>query len=175
VTRELTVCRISDELSIAAFVILGDVDMTVKSAEALLKIVPEHDIMITAESKGIPLLHEMARQAGENEYIVARKEQKLYMNDVFSVDVHSITTARKQTLYLDGNDALKMKDKRVLIIDDVISTGESLRAVERLVREAGGFVEGKACILAEGEAIYRDDILFLAELPLIFNHLETQA
>lgn len=168
VKRNLPLCKLSDELYIGAFVIFGDVELTVKSAEALLKIAPEHDIMITAESKGIPLVHEMAKQSGRNEYLIARKSPKLYMQNVVCTEVTSITTAKKQMLYIDSKDVSKMKDKRVLIIDDVISTGESLRAIEELVRQSGGIIAGKMAILAEGEAKYRDDIYYLQYLPL-FN------
>jgi len=128
-TRQLPLCKVSDELYIGAFVIFGDVELTVSSARELLKAAPEHDIMITAESKGIPLVYEMARQAGENKYLIARKAPKLYMKNVVSTEVTSITTAKKQMLYIDSEDVALMKGKRVLIIDDVISTGESLRAV----------------------------------------------
>jgi len=165
--RDLQVCKISDDLSIAAFVLFGDVEMTVAAAEHLLKVAPPHDIIITAEAKGIPLVHEMARQNGENTYIVARKVVKLYMKDVFSVELQSITTKKKQTLYIDISEAELMKDKRVLVVDDVISTGESLRAVEKLVKEAGGIIVGKMAILAEGDAKYRDDIIYLEYLPLL--------
>ena len=123
-------------------------------------------MIITSESKGIPLAHEMARQMGVNKYVLARKSQKLYMSDVFCAEVTSITTAKKQTLYLDGADAEYMRGKRVLIVDDVISTGESLRALEALVERAGGNVVGKMAILAEGDAIGRPDIKYLAPLPL---------
>ena len=165
--RELPVCRISDTLSIAAFVIFGDVELTVAAASELLKIAPPHDIIITAEAKGIPLVHEMARQNGEATYIVARKQVKLYMKEIFSVELQSITTEKKQNLYIDSAEAEKMKGKKALIIDDVISTGESLRAVEKLVKEAGGIVVGKMAILAEGDAKYRDDIIYLEQLPLL--------
>ena len=165
--RELAVCRVSDDLSIAAFVLFGDVEMTVAAAAELLRRAPEHDIMITAEAKGIPLVHEMARQNGESTYIVARKGVKLYMKDVFSVKVRSITTQRKQTLCIDTSEASMMSGKRVLIVDDVISTGESLLAIEKLVKEAGGDVAGKMTVLAEGDAKYRDDIIFLEYLPLL--------
>ena len=165
--RDLPVCKISDELAIAAFVIFGDVELTVACAKELIKIMPEHDIMITAESKGIPLIHEIARQRGENAYIVARKSTKLYMNDPFGIEVVSITTAKKQQLYIDKNDMALMKGKKVLIIDDVISTGESLRAVEKLVKASGGEVAGRMAILAEGDAKYRDDISYLEYLPLM--------
>lgn len=168
VERDLPLCKVNDELFIAAFVIFGDVEMTVASATALLKIAPEHDIMITAESKGIPLLFEMARQSGENKYLIARKAPKLYMKNVVSTEVTSITTAKKQMLYVDSTDVDLMNGKRVLIIDDVISTGESLRAVEKLVKQSGGIVAGKMAILAEGDAKYRDDIKYIEYLPL-FN------
>ncbi len=164
--RELPLCPLNEELYIGAFIIFGDVELTVACARELLKIAPEHDIMITSESKGIPLLYEMARQAGENNYIVARKMQKLYMSDTFSCEVNSITTAKKQTLYLDGKDAEFMRGKRVLIVDDVISTGDSLRAIEELVAHAGGIVVGKMAVLAEGDAKDREDIQYLQVLPL---------
>jgi adenine phosphoribosyltransferase len=165
--RDLPICKISDSLSIAAFVLFGDVEMTVAAAGELLKSAPPHDILITAEAKGIPLVHEMARQNGETDYIVARKGVKLYMKDVFSVELQSITTENKQKLFIDTAEAERMRGKRVLIVDDVISTGESVRAVEKLVKEAGGTVAGKMAVLAEGDAKYRDDIICLQHLPLI--------
>ncbi len=167
-TRQLPLCRVSDTLYIGAFVIFGDVELTEACARELLKIAPEHDILITAESKGIPLVYEMARQNGENKYLIARKAPKLYMKDVFSTEVNSITTAKTQILCIDGEDAALMRGKRVIIVDDVISTGESLKAVEKLVRKAGGQVVARMAILAEGDAKDRDDILFLEKLPL-FN------
>lgn len=166
VKRELPLCKLSDELYIGAFVIFGDVEITMAAAAALHRIAPPHDIMITAESKGIPLLYEMARQEQSKRYIIARKSPKLYMKNVISTEVTSITTAKKQMLYLDSGDMDAMRGKRVLIIDDVISTGESLRAVEKLVKKAGGEVVGKMAILAEGDAKYRDDIQYLEYLPL---------
>ena len=165
--RDLTICKVSENLSIAAFVLFGDVEMTVAAAEHLLKLAPPHDILITAEAKGIPLIHEMARQAGETDYIVARKGSKLYMSGVFSVELRSITTKKKQSLCIDAAEAERLKGKRVLIVDDVISTGESVRAVEKLIKEAGGAVAGRMAILAEGDAKYRDDIIYLQYLPLI--------
>ncbi len=166
VKRELPLCPLNDELQIAAFVIFGDVELTCACASELIKMAPEHDVMITSESKGIPLIFEMARQMGVNKYILARKMQKLYMSDVFACEVNSITTAKKQVLYLDGADAEYMKGKRVLIVDDVISTGESLRAIEELVEHAGGIIVGKMAILAEGDAKDREDIKYLEPLPL---------
>jgi adenine phosphoribosyltransferase len=165
--RSLPVCPLNENLSIAAFVIFGDTEMTVAAAAELLKIAPRHDIIITAEAKGIPLAHEMARQNGNSAYIVARKVPKLYMKGVFSVELQSITTEQRQTLCIDIAEAEMMKDKDILIVDDVISTGESLSAVEHLVRKAGGNIVGKMAILAEGDAINRDDITFLEELPLL--------
>ncbi len=166
--RELPLCRVTDSLYIGAFVIFGDVELTVACARELLKKAPEYDVLITAESKGIPLCYEMARQAGSNRYLLARKAAKLYMKNVFTVKVNSITTDHEQTLCLDGEDAEYMKGKRVLIVDDVISTGESLRAIEELVKQAGGNIVGKMAILAEGDATERDDIIYLEKLPL-FN------
>lgn len=166
-TRQLPVCPLSDELSIAAFVIFGDVELTVTCARELLKKMPEHDIMITAEAKGIPLIHELARQSGTNQYLIARKAAKLYMTNAISVEVNSITTAKKQVLYIDQSDMDLMRGKRVVIVDDVISTGESLHAVEQLVRQAGGEIVARMAILAEGDAKDRDDIIYLEELPLL--------
>lgn len=166
ITRDLPICPVSDTLSIGAFVIFGDVELTVACAKELLARAPEYDYMITAESKGIPLAYEMARQANDKKWMLARKGVKLYMRDVLTVEVRSITTDHVQKLYLDGADAALMKGKRILIVDDVISTGESLHAIEELVRQAGGNVVGRMAILSEGEAQHRDDIIFLEPLPL---------
>ena len=166
--RDLPICKVNDKLDIAGFVIFGDQELTVACARELLKVAPEYDYIITAEAKGIPLAHEMARQAGDAKYMLARKAPKLYMTDMFSATVRSITTAREQTLYLDGADAALMKGKRILIVDDVISTGESLAAIEKLVLAAGGIVCGRMAILAEGDAQTRDDIIYLEKLP-VFN------
>ena len=165
-TRQLPLCPLNDKLTIAGFVIFGDPELTVASAAALNKLAPEHDIMLTAESKGIPLIHEMARQAGEPRYVLARKSVKAYMTDVFASGVDSITTNHHQTLYLSGSDAELLRGRRVLVVDDVISTGESLKALEKLVTDAGGTVAGRMAILAEGDAIDRKDIIYLQKLPL---------
>lgn len=167
-TRELAICPVDEKLDIAAFVMFSDVELTIACAGELLKRVPQHDVIITAESKGIPLAYEMARQSGK-QYILARKSKKLYMKKAVEVDVKSITTARLQKLYLDIDDMEYLKDKRVLIVDDVISTGESLAALEQLVKKAGGIIAGKSTVLAEGDAARRDDILYLAPLPLFFK------
>ena len=164
--RELPLCKINDELYIAAFIMFSDVEITKACAAQLLERAPEYDIMITAEAKGIPLLYEMARQAGQNDYIIARKAPKLYMKNVVSVQVRSITTDRIQTLCLGDREAALIRGKRVLIVDDVISTGESLRALEELVTEAGGEIVGRMAVLAEGEAASREDLIFLEKLPL---------
>ena len=166
--RELPLCPISDKLMIGAFVIFGDPELTTACAKELLARCPEHDLLITAESKGIPLICEMARMNGNARYALARKAPKLYMKNVLTVEVRSITTDHKQTLCLDGKDAEYMKGKRVVIVDDVISTGESLRALETLVERAGGQIVGRMAILAEGDATKRDDLIYLEKLPL-FN------
>lgn len=166
--RELPICKVTDSLYIAGFVIFGDQELTVACARELLKRAPEYDYILTAEAKGIPLAHEMARQAGAAKYFLARKAPKLYMTGVFECAVKSITTAREQRLYLDVADAALMKGKRILIVDDVISTGESLAALEALVAQAGGIIAGRMAVLAEGEAQQREDIVYLEPLPL-FN------
>ena len=164
--RDLPICRVSDDLYIAGFVIFGDPELTVACAAQLLKKAPEYDYIITAEAKGIPLAHEMARQAGDKKYFLARKIPKLYMTGVFEATVRSITTAREQTLYLDVADAELMRGRRILLVDDVISTGESLTALENLVEKAGGIICGRMSILAEGAAQTRPDLIYLEKLPL---------
>ena len=166
--RDLPICPVNENLYIAGFVIFGDPELTVACSRELLAKAPEYDYIITAEAKGIPLAHEMARQAGDERYILARKATKLYMRDVFEVSVRSITTNREQHLYLDGADAARMNGKRILIVDDVISTGESLSALEALVEKAGGIICGRMAILAEGDAQDREDLIYLEKLPL-FN------
>lgn len=168
VKRELPICNLNENLSIGAFVIFGDVELTCACAGALLEKAPEFDYMVAPEAKAIPLIHEMARQSGRNEYFLVRKNKKAYMNGVFEAVDKSITTEGEQKLYMDGADAAKLKGKRILVLDDVISTGGSLMAVENLVEQAGGIVVGKMAILAEGDAAKRDDIIFLEPLPL-FN------
>lgn len=164
--RNLPLCPISDSLKIGAFVIFGDPELTTACAVELNKRIPEHDVMITAESKGIPLICEMARLQGNKRYVLARKGAKLYMRDVISAEVRSITTDHIQTLYIDGKDAELMRGKRVVIVDDVISTGESLRALEELVEKVGGKIVGRMAILAEGDATEREDLIYLEKLPL---------
>ena len=165
--RNLPLCRVNDDLYIGAFVIFGDAPLTVACAAELLKKAPEYDYLITAEAKGIPLAHEMARQHGDADYFIARKHTKLYMTSVFESTVRSITTDAEQHLYLDGKDAEKMRGKRILIVDDVISTGESLRAIEALVEKAGGIICGRMAILAEGDAQERPDLIYLEKLPVV--------
>ena len=164
--RDLPLCPIAENLYIGAFVLFGDVELTERCAEELYKKAPEHDCLLTAESKGIPLIHAMCRISGKNRYVLARKSVKLYMKDVVKCETQSITTAARQTLYLDGDDAAFLKGKKVLIVDDVISTGGSLLSMENLVQQAGGEVVGKMAILAEGDATTREDIIYLQKLPL---------
>ena len=166
--RDLPICPVNENLYIAGFVIFGDQELTVACARELLRKAPEYDYILTAEAKGIPLGHEMARQSGAAKYFLARKSPKLYMTGVFESTVRSITTDKEQTLYLDTADAALMQGKRILIVDDVISTGESLKALEVLVAKAGGIVAGRMAILAEGDAQNRDDLIYLEKLPL-FN------
>ncbi len=166
--RQLPLCKLTDDLCIGAFVMFGDVELTIHCAKELLKRAPEYDYIIAPEAKAIPLAYEMARQSGAERHFIARKGAKAYMQGIFEVTVKSITTMGVQRLVLDAEDAAMIRGKRMLIIDDVISTGESLRAVEELVRQAGGIVAGRMAVLAEGDAQDRDDIIVLAPLPL-FN------
>jgi len=166
--RQLPVCRLNDELSIAGFVIFGDVELTCACAKALLEKAPEFDYIVAPEAKAIPLAHEMARQCGKNDYLIVRKQPKAYMKQVFKFSLTSITTEGSQTLYMDMADAEKIKGKKVIILDDVISTGESLKALEALVEQAGGEIVAKMFALAEGDARGRTDVIYLEELPL-FN------
>ena len=166
--RELPLCRVTDDLYIGAFVMFGDVELTVHCAAELLKRAPEYDYIIAPEAKAIPLLYEMARQSGAEKYFLARKGAKAYMTGVFEVEVRSITTMHIQKLVIDKADAEMINGKRILILDDVISTGESLHAMEELVKRAGGIIAGKMAVLAEGDAYNRTDIITLGKLPL-FN------
>lgn len=166
--RQLPLCPVTDDLYIGAFIMFGDVDITVAAAEELLKKAPEFDVIVTAESKGIPLAHEMARQANHADYVVARKGAKLYMKNIIETEVDSITTDHIQTLCIGQTEADMLCGRRVLIVDDVISTGESLKSIEKLVDQVGGNIVGRMAVLAEGEAAGRDDIFFLEKLPL-FN------
>ena len=164
--RALPLCPLNENLNIGAFVIFGDPELTTACAVELNKRIPEHDVMITAESKGIPLICEMARLQGNKRYVLARKSAKLYMKDVLKAEVRSITTDHVQTLYLDGEDVKYMRGKRVVIVDDVISTGESLHALESLANQVGCEIVGRMAILAEGEAADRSDLIYLEKLPL---------
>jgi adenine phosphoribosyltransferase len=164
--RELTLCPLNDELYIGAFIIFGDVELTTACARELLKIAPEHDVMITSESKGIPLIYEMARQAGENKYIVARKNVKAYMDNPLIATVESITTKGQQILCLDRADADAINGKTVLLVDDVISTGESIQSLAQLAEKAGAHVIGKASILVEGNPEDHKDVINLGCIPV---------
>ena len=165
-TRELNVCKINDDISIAALIMFGDVELTIACAKELLEKAPEFDVIVTAEAKAIPLAYEMSRQSGKK-YIPARKGKKMYMLDPQIIEVQSITTADKQMLCIDKPDLDYLNGKRVLIVDDVISTGGSMLAMEAIVARSTGTVVARACVLAEGDAAKRSDIIYLAPLPLI--------
>lgn len=166
--RRLPICRVNDKMSIAAFIMFSDVEITIRTAEELLKKVPDFDIIFTAEAKSIPLAYEMSRQSGKK-YITARKMSKLYMTEPVEISVKSITTAREQKLFLDQSELDQLNGKRILIVDDVISTGGSLYAMEEMIKRGGGEIVGKAAVLAEGVAADRKDIIYLEVLPLFFN------
>ncbi|MDR0426369.1 MAG: adenine phosphoribosyltransferase [Clostridiales bacterium] len=165
---ELPLLAISPDVTIAFFNLHGNRELTdycgLKLAE---KIIPlEAEVLITAESKGLQLTHVIAGRLGHAYYAVARKSKKLYMQDGISAEVKSITTKEKQTFYLSAHDVSLIRNKRVAIVDDVVSTGGSLAALELLVARAGGRVAVKAAVLAEGEAAARADLTYLAALPL---------
>lgn len=166
--RELPKCALNDSLEIAGFIMFGDVELTVAAASELLKKCPEFDYIVTPEAKSIPLAYEMSRQSGKK-YFVIRKKQKVYMTNPVSVQVQSITTKSVQTLILDGLDGEEIRGKRILVVDDVISTGESLVAVEKLLEKFDVNIVGKAAVLAEGDSADREDIIFLEKLPLFFK------
>ena len=167
-TRKLPVCRLNEKMSIAAFIMFNDVELTVACAKELLAKAPEFDVLVTAEAKGIPLAYEMSRQSGKP-YITARKGVKLYMKNPVKIDDQSITTANKQTLVIDQSDIDQMNGKRLLLVDDVISTGGSMHAIEALVSKSSGTIVGRCAVLAEGDAADRKDIFFLQTLPLFFH------
>ncbi|MDX9870936.1 MAG: phosphoribosyltransferase family protein [Clostridia bacterium] len=166
--RKLPICQVKDDLYIAGFSVFGDVEVTEACAKALLELAPEYDYLITPEAKSIPLAYEMARRSGKMRYFIARKSPKLYMSGIFATEVNSITTAHTQRLYLDQSEAEMIRGKNMLLVDDVISTGQSINALEKLVTMAGGRIAGRMAVLAEGEAADREDIIFLEKLPL-FN------
>lgn len=166
--RELPICKLNEHLSIAGFIMLGDPELCVACAGDLLKKCPEFDVILTAEAKGIPLAHEMARQSGKP-YVVARKGVKAYLPDPVVVEDQSFTTAGQQKLVVDRAELDAMKGKRVLVVDDVISTGGSLMALEHLLAHTECEMVGKAAVLAEGDAAERKDIVFLEPLPLFFH------
>lgn len=166
ITRELPIMQVSDTMKIAVFISLGDTELISSVAPLLVKKMPEVDVIITAETKGIPIAHEITRLLNLPRYTVARKTKKPYMNIALNDEVFSISTQKLQNLYLDTKDVDLLKGKRVAIVDDVISTGESIKAMERLVEAAGGNTVARVCILAEGEAADRKDIIYLEPLPL---------
>lgn len=166
--RELPLCPLNDKVSIGAFIMFSDVELTVACAEKLLEKCGDFDVILTAESKGIPLAYEMSRQCGKP-YVVARKSVKLYMTEPLSVSVKSITTANVQTLYLSQEKAEMLCGKKILVVDDVVSTGESFTALGKLAEKSGGNVVTYSAVLAEGESAERDDIVFLEKLPLFFK------
>ena len=166
--RQLPLCKVTDDLYIGAFIMFSDVEITKACAAELLKRAPEFDVLVTAEAKGIPLCYEMARQAGTDNYVIARKGPKLYMENLLTTEVDSITTDHIQMLCIGQREIDMIKGKRVLLVDDVISTGESLRSLENLMDRAGANIVGRMTVLAEGDALKRDDITYLQVLP-VFN------
>lgn len=163
VKRKLPFVKTKEDLALASFCIVSDTELVRAVAPSLVKKLPEVDVLITAEAKGIILTYEMSRLMGMKDFVVARKHNKPYMQNVLEAKVCSITTQTEQTLYLDGCDVEKIRGKRVAIIDDVIATGESLAALEKLAELAGARIVTRAAVLAELDSVYREDIVFLKE------------
>lgn len=164
---DLPILAISNSVNIAFFNLHGAQALTEHCAKHIAKLVQGADIVLTAESKGLQLAHCVARNLNQEFYAVARKTQKLYMQDGIKVTVQSITTKNIQTLYLSAHDANLMKGKKIAIVDDVISTGGSLQGMEELIKKAGGEIFAKAFVLAEGNAKDRKDLHYLATIPLL--------
>ena len=168
-TRDLPLNPISDDTAIASFVLLGDDAMSKTAAELLIQRLPKKfDYVVTVESKGIILAHDISLITNHPRSFVIRKSVKSYMENPLPTTVDSITTKGQQQLVLDGADAAELKGKSVVLVDDVVSTGGSLKSAEKLLNLAGCQIIAKAAILAEGAAAERDDVIFLGKLPL-FN------
>lgn len=168
IERKLQKFPVSDKMDIAAFILFGDVELTEVCARELLKKVPEFDYIVTPEAKSIPLAYEMSKMSGKK-YIVVRKGVKVYMDRPEKVVDISLTTQKEQALYLGHEDGNLLDGKRVLIVDDVVSTGGSLKAVKELLSKFNANVVASAFPLAEGDAADRDDIIYLEKLPLFFK------
>ncbi len=163
----LPILPLPSGIKIAFFNLHGDSAMTEHCGKKLAELVKDCDVLITAESKGLQLTHCVARELGHRYYAVARKTKKLYMQDGIEIVIDaSITTGKEQRLYLSKHDADLIKGKKVGIVDDVVSTGASLLGLEKLVKEAGGIVHKKAFVLAEDSAADREDVVYLASIPI---------
>ena len=170
--RQLPLVDISENMAYASFVCISDTELVKAAAPLLAEKIKDCDIVLTAEAKGIALAYEVSKCLGHPCFAVARKSVKSYMKDPISVDVRSITTFDDQKLYLDSADAEKIKDRRVCLLDDVVSTGGSLKALKELCEKAGGIVSCSAALLAEGKAAKRKDLIYLEELPLFHKDEE---
>jgi adenine phosphoribosyltransferase len=164
----LPILKLPSGISIAFLNLHGNQELTEHCAKAMAKQLDNCDVLITAESKGLQLTHCIARELGHHYYAVARKSKKLYMQDGIEITIkESITTGQIQKLFLSKHDTSLLKGKKVGIIDDVVSTGNSLNGLEELVQKAGGIICKKAFVLAEGDAAYRKDIIYLATIPIL--------
>ncbi len=164
---ELPILPLPSGISIAFFNLHGDNELTEHCGKELAKELSDCEVLITAESKGLQLTHCVARELGQRYYAVARKTKKLYMQDGIEITIESsITTGKEQKLYLSKHDVDLIKGKKVGIVDDVVSTGASLRGLEDLVVKAGGIIHKKAFVLAEADAAERKDVIFLASIPV---------
>ncbi len=167
-TAELPILPLPSGVSICFFNLHGATDMTEHCGKKLATFAKDCEVVLTAESKGLQLAHVVSRELNMPYYAVARKSKKLYMQDGISVSYgSSITTGKNQEFYLSKHDIELIKGKKVAIVDDVVSTGESLKGLEDLVEKAGGVVTKKLFVLAEGKAKERKDICYIASIPII--------
>jgi adenine phosphoribosyltransferase len=165
--RELTLFEIKPGLRIAILNILGDTELVQACATALAEKLSDvdYDILVTAEAKSIPIAHALSVVTGKP-YVILRKSYKAYMGDAVQSETLSITTGKPQTLYLDEKDKALIKGYKVVIVDDVISTGSTLQGMRLILEKAGGTVVAEAAILTEGERAKWSDIISLGHLPV---------
>lgn len=170
VKRELPLFEVKPGLRIAILNILGDIELVDACAEELNQLLSdtEYDVILTPEAKSIPLAHMLSKISGKP-YVVLRKEYKPYLGDAISAETLSITTGKPQTLYLDEKDIDLIRGKRVVLLDDVISTGSTLQGMHLVMDKAGAITAYEVGILTEGDRAEWRDIIALGHLPLFFG------
>jgi len=162
--RTLPLIQVAPDTWIAYYYSLGDTEVIDRAARELAPKLTNCELFVTTETKGIPLAYAIAVNLGLRPYVVCRKEIRPFMLSPLVVRYKPITAKTEQELYMDGRDAMKVRGKRVGIIDDIVSTGETLDAMAELVRQAGGSVAARAALLVEGDE--RADVHHLGVLPI---------